>query len=34
MKVSRRWLLDMTPGVALDDRAIAEHLALRGAPVE
>lgn len=34
MNVSRRWLLDIVPGVELDDAGIAAHLALRGAPVE
>jgi phenylalanyl-tRNA synthetase beta chain len=34
MNVSVRWLRDMVPGLAGGPREIAEHLALRGAPVE
>ena len=34
MNVSYRWLLDMVPGLALSPEELAEHLALRGAPVE
>ncbi|HET9949434.1 MAG TPA: hypothetical protein VFQ22_10975, partial [Longimicrobiales bacterium] len=34
MKVSARWLRDLVPGLRLDARAIADVLALRGAPVE
>lgn len=34
MNVSKRWLLDMVPGLRLDTAALSEHLALRGAPVE
>lgn len=34
MNVSYRWLLDMVPGLRLSPEELAEHLALRGAPVE
>jgi phenylalanyl-tRNA synthetase beta chain len=34
MKASYRWLLDLVPGLSMDPEALAEHLALRGAPVE
>ena len=34
MKVSARWLHDLVPGLDLGPEALAEHLALRGAPVE
>ena len=34
MNVSTRWLHDLVPGLRLDAEAVAEHLALRGAPVE
>jgi phenylalanyl-tRNA synthetase beta chain len=34
MNVSYRWLLDMVPGLKLSPADLAEHLALRGAPVE
>jgi len=34
MNVSYRWLKDMVPGLELTPEKIAEHLALRGAPVE
>lgn len=34
MKASHRWLLDLVPGLDLDPGALAEHLALRGAPVD
>jgi phenylalanyl-tRNA synthetase beta chain len=34
MKTSYRWLKDMVPGLVLPPKALAEHLALRGAPVE
>jgi phenylalanyl-tRNA synthetase beta chain len=34
MKASYRWLLDLVPGLDLDPQALADHLALRGAPVE
>ncbi len=34
MNASYRWLRDLVPGLDLDARAAAEHLALRGAPVE
>ncbi len=34
MNVSYRWLRDLVPGLELDPAAVAEHLALRGAPVE
>ena len=34
MKASYRWLRDIVPGLDLDPEAVAEHLALRGAPVE
>ena len=34
MKASYRWLLDLVPGLELPPESLAEHLALRGAPVE
>ena len=34
MNVSYRWLLGMVPGLDLKPEQLAEHLALRGAPVE
>jgi phenylalanyl-tRNA synthetase beta chain len=34
MNVSTRWLKDMVPGLEGTPEALAEHLALRGAPVE
>jgi phenylalanyl-tRNA synthetase beta chain len=34
MNVSYRWLRDLVPGLDLDAEGVAEHLALRGAPVE
>ncbi len=34
MKASCRWLADLVPGLDLEPEALAEHLALRGAPVE
>jgi len=34
MNVSYRWLRDLVPGLNLDEQEVAEHLALRGAPVE
>lgn len=34
MNVSYRWLKDMVPGLELSPREVADHLALRGAPVE
>ncbi len=34
MNVSYRWLRDMVPGLELTPEKLAEHLALRGAPVE
>ena len=34
MNISKRWLRDMVPGLTGDAAEIAEHLALRGAPVE
>ncbi|MDH3272648.1 MAG: phenylalanine--tRNA ligase subunit beta [Gemmatimonadota bacterium] len=34
MNVSTRWLKDMVPGLAGSPATIAEHLALRGAPVD
>ncbi|MDX1492887.1 MAG: phenylalanine--tRNA ligase subunit beta [Longimicrobiales bacterium] len=34
MNVSTRWLKDMVPGLPGSPRELAEHLALRGAPVE
>jgi phenylalanyl-tRNA synthetase beta chain len=34
MNVSRRWLEDMVPGLRASAAELAEHLALRGAPVE
>ena len=34
MNVSYRWLKEMVPGLALSHEEVAEHLALRGAPVE
>jgi len=34
MNISLRWLKDMVPGLAGSPEEIAEHLALRGAPVE
>ena len=34
MKASYRWLRDLVPGLELAPEALAEHLALRGAPVE
>ncbi len=34
MKVSLRWLLDLVPGLHLGAEELAEHLALRGAPVD
>ncbi len=34
MNVSFRWLKDMVPGLRLPAREVADHLALRGAPVE
>ena len=34
MKVSYRWLRDMVPGLELTPEKLAEHLVLRGAPVE
>lgn len=34
MNVSTRWLKDMVPGLTGSPETIAEHLALRGAPVE
>lgn len=34
MNASYRWLVDLVPGLDLDPRAVSEHLALRGAPVE
>jgi len=34
MNVSYRWLEDMVPGLRLRPREVADHLALRGAPVE
>ena len=34
MNVSRRWLLDMVPGLEADAESLAEHLAFRGAPVD
>jgi phenylalanyl-tRNA synthetase beta chain len=34
MNVSYRWLKEMVPGLALTPEQLAEHLALRGAPVE
>ena len=34
MNVSYRWLKDMVPGLELSPEKLAEHLALRGAPVE
>ncbi|NNL30517.1 MAG: phenylalanine--tRNA ligase subunit beta [Gemmatimonadetes bacterium] len=34
MNVSTRWLKDMVPGLSGSPKELAEHLALRGAPVE
>jgi phenylalanyl-tRNA synthetase beta chain len=34
MKVSARWLLDLVPGLSASPKEMADHLALRGAPVE
>ncbi len=34
MNVSTRWLTDLVPGLVAAPEALAEHLALRGAPVE
>ncbi len=34
MNVSYRWLKEMVPGLELTPREVADHLALRGAPVE
>jgi len=34
MKVSARWLRDLVPGLEASPKEIADHLALRGAPVE
>lgn len=34
MNVSTRWLKDMVPGLSGTPRELAEHLALRGAPVD
>ena len=34
MNVSYRWLRDMVPGLDMTPEGLAEHLALRGAPVE
>ncbi len=34
MKASARWLRELVPGLDLSPAAIADHLALRGAPVE
>lgn len=34
MNVSYRWLRDLVPGLELEPEGMAEHLALRGAPVE
>ncbi len=34
MNVSYRWLRDLVPGLDLSPAEVAEHLALRGAPVE
>jgi len=34
MNVSTRWLKDMVPGLSRTPAELAEHLALRGAPVE
>lgn len=34
MNVSYRWLQDMVPGLVLGPSEVADHLALRGAPVE
>lgn len=34
MNVSYRWLKDMVPGLDLSPAEVADHLALRGAPVE
>jgi phenylalanyl-tRNA synthetase beta chain len=34
MKISLRWLLDMVPGLEGTSAEVAEHLALRGAPVD
>ncbi len=34
MNVSTRWLKDMVPGLTGSPRELAEHLALRGAPVD
>ncbi len=34
MNVSYRWLRDLVPGLELSPEGMAEHLALRGAPVE
>ena len=34
MNISKRWLMDMVPGLELDTDELAQHLALRGAPVE
>jgi phenylalanyl-tRNA synthetase beta chain len=34
VKVSYRWLRDLAPGLDLDAHAVAEYLALRGAPIE
>ncbi len=34
MNVSYRWLADLVPGLEIEPDAVAEHLALRGAPVE
>jgi len=34
MKVSYRWLRDLTPGLELDAEAVSQRLADRGAPVE
>ena len=34
MKVSARWIRDLVPGLNADPNQMADHLALRGAPVE
>jgi len=34
MKASARWIRDLTPGLSLSPEEMADHLALRGAPVE
>jgi phenylalanyl-tRNA synthetase beta chain len=34
MNISYRWIRDMVPGLELSPDEVAEHLALRGAPVE